>query len=349
MPIPLDPFRANELVINAISKKENIIYRKKNTTKVIPIDKTKSIGIIKRIEDELAKRYPNVKIKKSKDGNITKLIPISSGSYGNIHITTLKSEKSPILYGGKAYEAYFNSSIVDGLTKMKEMRDILDIPFSEFSNNFKLYLMIYANAKKIEIGPIQSTNMIGGENRKTDEQITLVGGKKINVSLKQENFFWWSGADTLDPVHSIRPKNIIEKAINIGIVTVNQKGEDKEIIFPAHISGIRTLATLDEIKKYAFGGTSDKIDYIVINAGKPNLDYEGDGNMIISMRGVNVFTNGKTRELIELQNDVYMVIYKTTGRSSSMKPYTNVSVKFVNRKNAYEQDRYGRNNVDIKL
>lgn len=328
MAINLEPYKLLDLTQRVIYKTDSIIYRKSNTISVLPKDLSKSASYAKLISEEIIKRYPDAEVKQIVDGNILKLKVISNG-YGSIHIAIPKKTTPSVLRAGEAYELYFHSVLIDGVTHLKKLREEMDIPVSIFNMYKNLTLLITSENKKISIGPIKSADKVGQEGKKADITITLMNGKKVQISLKQKNFFSWGSAGTYDRVYSKRPMEILKNAIDQKIVSV---GKDNEIIFPPNVKGIRVPATLSEIKKYAFGDTSNYVDYILIHAIKVN--YNNNTN-IIYMDGAQIYKNNEPRDLIKMQNDVYMVIYKISGNSTALRPYKKVSVMYVNRNHAY--------------
>lgn len=339
--LSLDPYRALELVTRILPRKDNLIIKKLNTIKIIPKDISRGPIIEKLIYNEILKRYPKTELKRTRDGNILKIRAISNG-VASIHISVPKKVTPSVLRPGEAYELYFESVILDGLKNLKELRENMDIPLSIFDMYHNLTLLINAGGKQISIGPIKSVDKVGQEGKKADVIITLKTGKRIKISLKQKNFFSWGSAGTYDSVYSARPREILDKAIQNGLVTVD---DNQEIIFPPNIKGIRLPATKSEIKKYAFGDSSNNVDYIVINAGKVNYN---ENTKIIYMTGTKIYKNNTPKDLNEMSNDVYMVIYKIKGNSTAMRPYKNVSVMYVNKNHAYnalDQSKY----MDISL
>lgn len=321
-----------QYVVNSIASRNSLVFKKNYTVNVIPKDLSNGKPLYENIYSELLRLYPQLKLKKEIDGSVGK-IRVTENGYGYIKIQLEKSKNisSGILKPGEPYELYFHSVILDALTDLKELREEMDVPPQIFDMYNNVTLNIYGGGKKISIGPIKSADKVGQTGQKPDILIKTKTGKNVTISLKQGNFSFWSSADTYQNV----PKKILENSLNRGIVSL-QSSPGQSIVFANNVGGIRVPATIDEIKKYCFGGPTG-VDYIVINA-----KLTGVSRNIISMNGLNIFKNNNPGDIMRLIPDVYLVIKKDTRRNASaMLPYKGLTVSFVNRAHAFDpRNRY---------
>lgn len=322
-----------QYVVNSIASRNSLVYKKNYTVNVIPKELSNGKRLYENIYSELLRLYPQLKLKKEIDGSVGK-IRVTENGYGYIKIQLEKSKNisSGILKPGEPYELYFHSVILDALTNLKELREEMDgIPPQIFDMYNNVTLNIYGGGKKISIGPIKSADKVGQTGQKPDILIKTKRGKNVTISLKQGNFSFWSSADTYQNV----PKKILENTLSSGLVSL-QSSPGQPIVFSNNVGGIRVPATIDEIKKYCFGGPTG-VDYIVINA-----KLTGVSRNIISMNGLNIFKNNNSGDILRLIPDVYLVIKKDTRRNASaMLPYRGLTVSFVNKTHAFDpKNRY---------
>jgi hypothetical protein len=321
-----------QYVVNSIASRNSLVFKKNYTVNVIPKDLSNGKPLYENIYSELLRLYPQLKLKKEIDGSVGK-IRVTENGYGYIKIQLEKSKNisSGILKPGEPYELYFHSVILDALTDLKELREEMDVPPQIFDMYNNVTLNLYGGGKKISIGPIKSADKVGQTGQKPDILIKTKSGKNVTISLKQGNFSFWSSADTYQNV----PKKILENTLSSGLVSL-QSSPGQSIVFANNVGGIRVPATIDEIKKYCFGGPTG-VDYIVINA-----KLTGVSRNIISMNGLNIFKNNNSGDIMRLIPDVYLVIKKDLRRNASaMLPYKGLTVSFVNRAHAFDpRNRY---------
>jgi len=321
-----------QYVVNSIASRSGLVYKKNYTVSVIPKELSNGKPLYEKIYSELLRLYPQLKLKKEIDGSVGK-IRVTENGYGyiKIQLEKSKSKTSSVLRPGEAYELYFHSVILDELNKLKELREEMDIPPQMFDMYNNLTLNVYGGGKKISIGPIRSADKVGQTGKKPDISIKTKSGKDVTISLKQGNFSFWSSADTYQSV----PKKILENSLNGGIVSI-QSSPGQSVVFSNNVGGIRVPATIDEIKKYCFGGPTG-VDYIVINAG-----VTGVSRNIISMSGINIFKNNNAGDIMRMMSDVYLIIKRDSKRSASaMSPYKGLTVTFANRTHAFDpRNRY---------
>lgn len=323
-----DPYKLQNLV-NISKFPGDLIYKKKNTIHIIPKNLANSQSLYKNIKNKLVTIYPNSQFNFTIDGNIGK-IRVASNGYGSIHIRLPKKSIPSVLKPGEAFELYFHSILLDGITHIKEItEEFSDIPSSILNMYVNLTLLIKSGNKSITIGNIKSADKVGQLNAKPDIIIYRKIGNPVKISLKQSNFFSWSSADTYDNRFSNRVKAILDSAIKNNIVTL---GVDNKIIFPSGIKGLIYPSNLREVQKYAYGENNDKVDYIIINSNLSNFD--SDTN-IIYLNAEKIFKADNNSDINEIRNDMYLNIYSSSGSSSALSPYKNVRVRYVNKNHAY--------------
>lgn len=315
---------------NNLNKADSVITKRKFVV-VNPKNKDNSASIHNSLYKQLQEVFPDTVFKSTKDGETYKIRAIINGT-GSIHIVGKRGKVAKVLQPGQAYEYYFESVIMDGIQAVNEFVAKYDWP-AQFRPSLTLKLKTGGNM--ITVSPIAGVDRVGGENKKTDIRIYRPNSSAINISLKQANFFSWSSADTKNPRFSKRVKSLLEEAINKKIVTVD---DENRIIFPPNVRGLRSRVNDDdEIKYYAFGSdASDKVNYIVINAGLEAIDYD---DHIIYMNGNETYRYNNPKDFARLKQDFFVVIYKRMGsNSSALHPYRDVSVRYVNRSHAYSSD-----------
>jgi hypothetical protein len=253
-----------------------------------------------------------------------------------------KSSKSPIkeklpelLRPGVLNEEYFTSVINDAIFKLDESKNEVGLPRIF---NPRLMLGIYENnKKKYIIGPIKSIKRIGQELEKTDVRMKT-DKKDINISLKKQNFSFWSSASQYKPA-----KNIIEYLINSNQIEISKgstgKPKIKNLITGEEILGIKLPATIGEIKKYCFGENQNEIDFILINSYNPGDFRElrktgmGGEDYKLDLNSSIVYTN-KSSDIIRMRDDVYLTIVPSSSKNSSalMPEYPGFKIHFQNKK-----------------
>jgi hypothetical protein len=248
----------------------------------------------------------------------------------------IKEKLPEILRPGSLNEEYFTSVINDAIVKLNETKKEVGLPRIF---NPRLLLGIYENnAKKYMIGPIVSIERLGQELEKTDVRIKT-DNKIINISLKKENFSFWSSASKYSAA-----KNIINHLIETNQIEISKNNSGRTVIknpvTGEKIDGIKLPATVGEIKKYCFGEGNNKIDYILINSYNPGdfkeirktglrgEDYKLDLNSKI------VYTE-TSKDIIRMKNDVYLNIVPSSKNSSALLPeYPGFRIQFANNKSS---------------
>lgn len=333
-----DIHRLHSLCKRYVRPPGDIIEKTTKSITIIPEDLSKSSIIYKKIIKDIEKNYPQSEIAETDDGSLRKIRIIRNG-YGIINVIFPKRSQSLVLRPGIAYELYFHSVIVDGLSYVSDLKkELNEIPSYIFDKKINLTLLITSNNKTHPIDRINSVHHVGGKNEKSDIKIIKKDNKEINISLKQSNFFSWGSANTFNPKYSKIQKEFLEKAIEKGVLRL----DGNKVIFPDNVDGIRTSASLDEIKNYAFGYANNKVDYIVINAKQVNFN---QNKRIIYMNAETVYKNGNMSDLRKLQNDAYLIIRKSSGNASALRPYQDVGVGYYNKSHAYNSRDY--NYIDV--
>jgi hypothetical protein len=283
--------------------------KKVSESKILLLVKSTYISNIEKIHDDIARLFStDVLIKKKKilvESETSNAVGFNfildlqqQSKSVKILFKSAKSEikqKLPeILKPGSLNEEYFTSVINDAVIKLNESKEEVGLPRIF---NPRLLLVIYENnVKKYTVGPIKSIERLGQELEKTDVRIKTDNGN-INISLKKENFSFWSSADTYENV----PMQILNKTLQSGKVAL-KTSPGQPSTFVGNVGGIRVPATIPEVKKYCFGGPTG-VDYIVINA---KLTGVGKNN-VINMSGINIFKNDNTRDILRMLPDVYLI------------------------------------------
>lgn len=343
----VDPAILNSIVKGLFQRDSNIKinFNIISTNRVVYIlslyqNRNTQYDIADKIEEKINDIYPHIRLVRNLDGRYLKLKIITAGSSGRIWISrsTSKSTTSPLLRPGVAYEYFFHSFIVDAFEKRNDLATSLGLTTVQKKNLFKIYLIITTTAgKRIQIGPINDTQQIGQQNKKTDERITLTTNTVVNLSLKQENFWWWSGGFTNDESIKKRYKSIIKAAISKGIV----KEKNNQITFEPGVEGIRFPTTINEVKKFAFseGSGDDQIRYVIKHAVEPKVSHVDDEITVYAIAR-NIYDINNDSDLSEVQADMYGIIGSKPGKQPiSLSPYGGVYVMFVTKKYAF-QNKY---------
>ena len=192
------------------------------------------------------------------------------------------------------------------------------------------------NIKKYTIGPIISSERIGQELGKTDVRIKT-DSEDINISLKKENFSFWSSASKYAAA-----KNIIDHLVQTNQIQISKNGsgrtEIKDQKTGKKIEGIKLPATVGEIKKYCFGEDENKINYILINSYNPG-DFAEVRRTGMSGQFYKLDLNSKivytetVKDIVRMRDDVYLTIVPSSSNASALMPnYPGFIIQFANKK-----------------
>lgn len=256
----------------------------------------------------------------------------------------LKSTNSPIkqklpelLRPGVLNEEYFTSVINDAVEKLNDAKNQVRLP--KVFNPRLLLGINEKNRKRDIIGPIISIKRVGQELEKTDVRIKTGNNKDINISLKKENFSFWSSASKYDAAKNIMDHLIMTNQIEI-LKNSSGKPELQEKDSGKKITGIKLPATVGEIKKYCFGENGKKIDYILINSYNPG-DFKEvrktgkSGEDYILELNSNIVYTPASNDVIRMRDDVYLTIVPSSSNSSSLMPeYPGFRVQFENKRSS---------------
>jgi hypothetical protein len=188
------------------------------------------------------------------------------------------------------------------------------------------------------IGPVVSIERLGQELEKTDVRIKT-DNKIINISLKKENFSFWSSASKYSAA-----KNIINHLIETNQIEISKNNSGRTVIknpvTGEKIDGIKLPATVGEIKKYCFGEGNNKINYILINSYNPG-DFKEIRKTGLRGEGYKLDLNSKivytetSKDIIRMKNDVYLTIVPSSKNSSALLPeYPGFRIQFANNKSS---------------
>lgn len=247
----------------------------------------------------------------------------------------VKQKLPEILKPGSLNEEYFTSVINDAVVKLNETKEEVGLPRIF---NPRLLLGIYEdNVKKYTVGPIKSIERLGQELEKTDVRIKTDSGN-INISLKKENFSFWSSASRYSAA-----KNIINHLVQTNQIEISKSSGRtviKNLVTGEKIYGIKLPATIGEIKKYCFGENTNKIDYILINSYNPG-DFKEIRKTGLSGEDYKLDLNSKivytetSKDIIRMKNDVYLTIVPSSKNSSALLPeYPGFRIQFANKKSS---------------
>lgn len=249
---------------------------------------------------------------------------------------SIKEKLPELLRPGVLNEEYFTSVINDSIVELNEAKTEIGLPRIF---NPRLLLGIYENnRKKYVIGPIKSVERLGQELEKTDVRIKTDNGD-VNISLKKENFSFWSSASGYAAA-----KKIMNHLVNTNQIQVSKNNFGRTEIINVEtgekINGIKLPATVGEIKKYCFGVSPNKITYILINSynpgdfkeikktGKSGEDY------ILDLNSKIVYTE-TSNDIIRMRDDVYLTIVPSSKNSSALMPeYPGFRIQFANKKSS---------------
>jgi hypothetical protein len=325
--------------------------KKETNTRILIIVNPQYSSNIERIFDDLARLFSvDVLIKKRKVFTSSKTSDIVGINFilnlqQNVNIVkiffktskvSLKEKMPELLRPGVLNEEYFTSVINDAVSSINDAKRQVNMP-KIFDP--KLLLGIYENNKKKSIiGPIKSIERVGQELGKADVIISTKEGN-VNISLKKENFSFWSSASGYTPAKKILDYLIKTNQIKISRNNVG-RNEIEIVSSGKKVEGIKLPATIGEIKKYCFGEKENRIDYILINSynpgdfkevrkiGKSGEDYKLDLNSKI------VYTE-KTTDIIRMKDDVYLTIVTSSSNSSGLMPeYPGFRIHFANKKSS---------------
>jgi len=324
--------------------------KKASESKILILVKSTNTSNTEKIYDDIARLFAtDVLIKKKKitvESETSNAVGVSfildlqqqSKSVKILFKSTksdVKQKLPEILKPGSLNEEYFTSVINDAVVKLKETKEEVGLPRIF---NPRLLLGIYEdNVKKYTVGPIKSIERLGQELEKTDVRIKTDSGN-INISLKKENFSFWSSASRYSAA-----KNIINHLVQTNQIEISKSSGRtviKNLVTGEKIYGIKLPATIGEIKKYCFGENTNKIDYILINSYNPG-DFKEIRKTGLSGEDYKLDLNSKivytetSKDIIRMKNDVYLTIVPSSKNSAALLPeYPGFRIQFANKKSS---------------
>jgi hypothetical protein len=321
-----------------VDQSQNVLYKRSRWIVIKPNDIQNSKRLADSLIKQLTDQYTDCKFTLEDDGGAYKIIASLGGS-GLIRIIKKRGKQSDVLLPGKAYEYYFRTVVFDAMQSLNEWVRTNDWPPD---SKPPLMLKVSNDYNFLVMGPIHAVELVASKNRKPDILLYRSNSSTIGISLKQPNFSFWSGADTYNPRFSNRIKSLLDQAIKDGKVQL----DGNKVVFPNGVRGIRSkVYDEEEIKYYAFGSSGNSVDYIIIGAKAPKEEIDGSTH-IIYMTGGNAYRYNNVEDMKRLKDDFYVVIKKTTAEiledgklkvtsPSALKPYEDVTVRYVNRNHAY--------------
>jgi hypothetical protein len=242
-----------------------------------------------------------------------------------------KSKVPELLRPGVLNEEYFVSKINDQISKIKNAKTEIGLP-SIFDPS--LDVVLYENnVKKYTIPSIESIERVGQLLEKEDVLIKTKNNKKISISLKKENFSFWSSASTYQASKKIIDYLVKNNFIKVGYS--NGRGSLIDLSTGKQLLGIKLPATIGEIKKYCFGSDKNKVDYILIQSfnigdfkemrrsGSSGLEYK------FELNSAYIYTES-SKDIIRMKNNVYLTIVPSSSNSSSLLPnYPGFRIQFA--------------------
>ena len=246
-------------------------------------------------------------------------------------------EKVPeLLRPGVLNEEYIVSKINDRIEDLQEAKNKVNMP--KIFNPVLNLGLFENNKEKYVVGPIKSIKRVGQELEKADVLIETIPNKKIKVSLKKENFSFWSSAEKYE-----KGKKLLDYLVNQNIIQTSYesgRGVLTETSTGKKLRGIRVSATIEEIKKYCFGEGNKKIDYILIQSFEPGDFTEtrtsGRSGEVYKMNlNSNKVYKETTQDILRLRDDVYFCITSSSRSSSGMgSDYPGFKINFMNKKSS---------------
>jgi hypothetical protein len=321
--------------------------KKKSDSKILLTVKYQYASNLERIYDDITKLFATDVLLGGKSvfvtGRQSNILGVDfiltlqrSTSKFEIFFNSQKAKKQKVAeldQPGILNEEYFVSKINDQVQKINEAKNAIGIP-GIFDPN--LNILLYENyEQKYAITGITSIERIGQELGKSDVRIKTKNNRVINISLKKENFSFWSSSATYSAA-----KNILDHLVKSNIVSISNKngrGVITDVSTGNPVEGIRTKATVGEIKKYCFGDSGNKVDYILIQSfSKLNfsetrrvgggLDYRLGVYSAIVYKEIS-------NDIIRMGDNVYLAITPSSKNSSALMPnYPGFKIQFITNK-----------------
>lgn len=323
----------------------NFYNLKKSTdSKLLVIVKQQYSGNIQRIYDDIARLFATDVLlggqkvfttgEKSTLLGIDFLLNLQRGTKKvQIFFKSQKVSKPKlpeILRPGVLNEEYFVSKINDQVKKINEVKNIVGLP-DVFDPS--LNLVLYEdNRQKYTINGISSIERVGQDLGKSDVKIKTKNRSEVNISLKKENFSFWSSASKYTAA-----KEILDYLSKNNIISISSKNGKGSLIDNSNgnaLLGIRMKATVGEIKKYCFGGEGNKVDYILIQSFDVgdfrDVRKVGGGQEYKLELNSAVIYKEIANDIIRMRDNVYLTIVPSSDNASALTPsYPGFRIQFA--------------------
>lgn len=243
---------------------------------------------------------------------------------------TTKPKVPELLRPGVLNEEYFVSKINDQVKKINEAKIAVGLPdIFDPSLNLVLY---EDNRQKYTINGITSIERVGQELGKSDVRIKTKNRTEVNISLKKENFSFWSSASKYSAAKDVL--DYLSKNNIISISSKNGKGSLTDNSTGNNLIGIRLKATIGEIKKYCFGGEGNQVDYILIqsfNVGDfRDVRKVGGGQEYKLELNSALIYKEIANDIIRMRDNVYLTIVPSSDNASALTPnYPGFRIQFA--------------------
>jgi hypothetical protein len=243
---------------------------------------------------------------------------------------TTKPKVPELLRPGVLNEEYFVSKINDQVKKINEVKIAVGLPdIFDPSLNLVLY---EDNRQKYTINGITSIERVGQELGKSDVRIKTKNRTEVNISLKKENFSFWSSASKYSAAKDVL--DYLSKNNIISISSKNGKGSLTDNSTGNNLIGIRLKATIGEIKKYCFGGEGNQVDYILIqsfNVGDfRDVRKVGGGQEYKLELNSALIYKEIANDIIRMRDNVYLTIVPSSDNASALTPnYPGFRIQFA--------------------
>jgi len=237
-----------------------------------------------------------------------------------------QDKKAEIMRPGILNEEYFVSKINDEIQKINEAKSAINLK-NIFDPNLNI-ILTENNTEKDTIYKVSSIERTGQDNNKQDAKIKTKNNTDVLISLKKENFGFWSSASEYDAA-----KKILDYLVNNKLV--NYSYNNRGILTDTSnkpLNGIRFNATVGEVKKYCFGEGDNQIDYILIrsfDAGyfKEIRKITGGLDYRMKINCAKVYKKN-ARDIIRLKKDVYLTIVPSSKNASGLGSYKGLLIQF---------------------
>lgn len=181
----------------------------------------------------------------------------------------------------------------------------------------KLSLIITDGTKKVKIRNVTDAVRVGGQNKKPDIKITTTN-QSYNISLKMVDFASWHSYANNDLDVSKDAIKILDNLPNITAA------------FGPGSSGVSVMSTIPEVKKFCYGGETDRVDYIIsTNIAPKDFSYDSETHTLTLT--VSKMYERNIIDYESIRKDCFLMITKSMGFSIGNK-YRGYKITFVPKK-----------------